>query len=160
MAWKWAAAGALACSLAVSTWMLLLPKQVAPIVARVAAPTVSVAVPQRPSQDAPDQVRNAGRPTSGVVVIAPLMDATVPRDLEVHWRSVAAAVSYDVLILNATGDMVWRTHTTSDRLRIPLSVPLHTGEKYFVLLSANLPSGKTIRAKAIPFFVETKQGNQ
>ena len=103
----------------------------------------------------PDEVRNVPKPSSTPVIIAPTDGATISRRSELRWQGLAAAVSYEVRVLNAAGDTVWKSSTNQDHLQLPRDATLHSGEKYFVLISANLPTGKTVRAQAVSFSVGT-----
>ena len=116
-------------------------------------PSPSVSSQQLPPPAPADQVRDLAARTSAPVVIAPLDGAAVAREFEVRWESVESAVAYDVIVLNQDGDPVWSKKTTSDRLGIPGGARLEDGKSYFVLVSATLPDGKTVRAKSVSFKV-------
>lgn len=108
-----------------------------------------------------DQVRNLPpRSTMPPVVITSTLGANVSRSFEVRWESVPTAVSYEVRVLDSAGDTLWTRQTSDDHLLIPAGVSLQKGKKYFVQLSASLPTGKTIHAKAASFQVGADQENR
>jgi hypothetical protein len=155
--WEWAGVGAIACLAVAGTWMAVRPREVPVTVATVRASSARAIVAQPAAENATDQVRHTGHGAVGLVVIAPGSGATVARDAEIRWQPLAVALSYDLVILNASGDTVWRTRTNADNLHLPSNAPLHGGEKYFVIISANLVTGKTLRAKAIAFQIAATQ---
>lgn len=147
--WQWATAGAaLSCCLAVSAWLVMRPAQPSTTLARIEAPAATTS--PSPAGDVAE-VRSLGNATAGPAVIAPAAGAVVGRELEVRWQPVPAALSYEIAILNQDGDTVWRARTSAENLRVPAGAALTRGAEYFVMISANLSSGKTVRAKAVPF---------
>lgn len=154
--WGWATAMAGLLVAAVAMTFAYRPEQKA-IVADNATPKSAVASAQ-PVAPETDQVRNLpSRSAMPPVLIVPADGASVSRNLDVRWQALPAAVSYEVRVLDADGDTVWSRQTRDDHLLIPAGVALHKGEKYFLQLSANLPTGKRIHAKAVSFRMEAGQ---
>lgn len=150
--WQWAMAGAaLSCGLAVSAWLVIRPAHPSPALAKIEAPGP---MPSRSQSGDAAEVRTFGNATAEPAVIAPAAGATVGREPELRWQPVPSALSYEIAILNRDGDTVWRTRTDAESLRVPADAALTHGAEYFVMISANLSSGKTVRAKAVPFRVE------
>jgi hypothetical protein len=158
---SWAWAGAMAC-------LLLFALAINYAYRPAPQPTVAEARPSSPSPAATsagpalehDQVRDLAKPATVPVVIAPPDGASVARDLEVRWQPLPSAVTYEVRVLNADGDTLWRTQTSAERLQIPAAVPLQRGRRYFVLISATLPTGKTVHARAVSFNLETERADR
>jgi Putative zinc-finger len=154
--WRWAIAGvagtALACSLILGT--LVAHRHQSPV--NLAKAAATVAGPSTASSPDSEQVRELGKSIAEPMVIAPAAGATVTSDLELQWQPVPAALTYDLVILNADGDTVWHTRTNGQSFHVPDSVLVDHGAEYFVMISANLSSGKTVRARAIPFRVQKK----
>jgi hypothetical protein len=150
--WQWAAAGAaLSCSVAAGVWLAMGFHQRPATVARVHAP---VAAPSPSQAENTAEVRALRNVNAQPAVIAPAAGATVGREPEVRWQAIPGVITYDVTIVNADGDTVWRARTSAQQLRVPATAALVPGSEYFVMISANLSSGKTIRAKAVSFRIE------
>lgn len=151
-AWRWARAGitALVAFVAVGSWMVTRPsRQQIPDNTPPASAAAPVEHTQGPSIPEPPQVRHFGRAEAPIVV-------TVEHDrsglgVEFRWKPVPSAVTYDLRVLDAAGDTVWHFRTRSEQLRLPASVALKPGQKYFALISASLPNGKAVRSRATPF---------
>ena len=150
---QWALAAGLACAaVAVAAWFAVprTPPEIATATLQSTTPQPELGPDQK------DRERNVARPAAAPIVILPAEGAAIAGDLEVRWQKLPSAVSYEVRVLNEGGDTIWHTQTSSDRLRIAPDDMLRPGDKYFVLISANLASGKTVRATAVPFRMEKR----
>ncbi len=158
---RWVPVGALACILlaAMAVTFVSLPQPQNTIASSHQPSAPPLVTGSAPTAER-DEVRNLARPSTGPIVIAPLEGANVATNLEVRWQPLASAVSYEVRVLDAAGDTVWSTQTNADHLQFPAATSLHGGRKYFVLISASLPTGKTVHARAVSFNVEAKQENR
>lgn len=146
-AWGWAAvttalvAGALALTFAYR-----------PVPKPQVAVSRPVAIPENATQPkTSEQVRKLTVPSVDLAVLSPAEGQTISEDAQLHWQTVPSALDYEIRILNVAGDTVWKSRTTGDQVQLPRGGSLRAGEKYFVLISANLPNGKTVRAHAVAF---------
>jgi hypothetical protein len=73
-------------------------------------------------------------------------------DIRFAWEAVPRATSYDVRITRDTGESVWEAHVEANHAKLPASVHLAVGSKYFVWVRADLKDGSTVESEAVPFF--------
>lgn len=155
--WRWAPAGAavaaLACSLILGTWLIAYLHRGAATLAKTA---VTGAVAPTVSSEGADQVRELSKSNAGPMVITPAAGATLTRGFDIQWQPMPMAISYDLTILNGDGDTVWHTRTSGQSFHLPEKVLAADGREHFLMITANLSSGKTVRAKAVPFWVQKK----
>jgi len=102
----------------------------------------------------PREVRGASSARRGPVILSPEEGATVSGSgLEIRWQAVETALSYRVLVMNSSGDLVWQAKTSSTHLEIPAEIDLTRGRQYFVWVKALLPDVRTIKSETIGFVV-------
>ena len=153
----WAWAGAMACIVIVATGMIFSSREHAPEIVTASR------IPSAPPTAAPvarveqDEMRNLVKPAPGPAVIVPAEGARVANNLEVRWQPLPNAVAYEVRVLNVAGDTIWHSRTGADHLQIPAAASLQSGNKYFVQISASLPTGKTVHARSVSFQVEANR---
>jgi hypothetical protein len=73
-------------------------------------------------------------------------------DIHFDWQAVAGATSYDIRVTRDTGDPAWEAHVEANHAKLPESVHLASGSKYFVWVRAYLKDGSTVESEAVPFF--------
>ena len=134
--WRWAAAaGAVACLALVMT----------PLLRRSEAP---------PKIEEPRVVRQAPSAAIRPELQFPLDGAEVAgQNLELRWRGMEGALFYEVRILTADGDEVWKGRSDGTSVRVPDDAALAAGQKYYVWVSALLPDGKSAKSAATAFTV-------
>ena len=92
--------------------------------------------------------------SSPLTVVFPAPDSVVSRKgLQLRWGAVPGALYYDVRLMTAEGNLVWERRTEVDSLRVPDDVKLETDHKYYLLIRADLPEGKTVESRAVAFSV-------
>ena len=95
-----------------------------------------------------------GVESASLAVVFPVPESAVPRnDLQFQWKTVDGALDYEVRVLTAEGDLVWEQKTEGNSVKLPSDVRVETGHKYYLLLRADLPQGKTVESRAIGFSV-------
>jgi hypothetical protein len=158
--WSWgAAATAVACLLVAGALWLRPQPETAPSVSG-ARPTPSPQVvaqaetkPLPPAQPAP-MVRNQARAAAAPEVIFPKPHAIVAREgLAFRWKEVKGALSYEVRLVNAEGDVLWEQRVQGQSTKPTPTLALQPGETCFLWVGAYLPDGRTVRSKAIPFTI-------
>ncbi len=60
---------------------------------------------------------------------------------------------YEIRVVTAEGDLVWRERIEGSRVQFPAGVQLVKGQKYFVWVRAYLPEGKTAKSAVVGFNV-------
>lgn len=96
-------------------------------------------------------VRGASAPDSKPVVLSPQPGAIVhPADFSIRWEPITNASAYEVRVVTADGDLVWRKRV-HDNSATPPKETLHAGVKYFVWVRAWLTNGKTQQSAAVGF---------
>jgi hypothetical protein len=161
--WYWATATFAIASAAVVAAVLLWSHQApqlrsvvfGPQMAPPPAPAVALAaIPSRPigTRGTPDILRSKqlGRE---LVVLTPLQESSVGRVSVIRWQVIEHAVYYDVRLLSADGDVLWREQVDTDHATVPSHVALVPGSQYFVLVRAYLADGKTVDSRAVGFKV-------
>lgn len=152
-AWGWAAA-----TTALVVGALALTFAYRPVPRAQVAVSHPVTIPENATQPKPsEQVRGLTAPSLDPAILSPAEGQTIGQDAQLHWQAVPSALGYEVRILNVAGDTVWKSRTNSDHVPMPRTGSLRAGEKYFVLISANLPNGKTVRTHAVSFNIRADQ---
>jgi len=99
-------------------------------------------------------VRNQARAAAAPEVIFPKPQAIVAReDLAFRWKEVKGALSYEVRLVNAEGGVLWEQRVQGQSTRPAPTLTLPPGETCFLWVGADLPDGRTVQSKAIPFTV-------
>jgi|SRR5579859_597586 len=109
------------------------------------------AIPATVKSDAETAVRSVTPPDSQPLVLSPQPGATVhDSDLKIRWEPVPHAAAYEVFVVTADGDLVWRKRVHDDSVTPPKQM-LRRGLKYFVWVRAWLADGKTEQSPTVPF---------
>jgi len=159
-AWSWGTAATAAACLLLATALWLRPQP-------EAKPSVSKAVPApasevlaqaetKPLPPAPPApvVRNQAGVAAAPEVIFPKPHSTVAREgLAFRWKEVKGALSYEVRLVNAEGDVLWEQRVQGQSIKPAPTLTLRPGETCFLWVGADLPDGRTVQSKAIPFTV-------
>lgn len=120
------------------------------LVATITKPLVP-GVPAAVKSDADTAVRSASSPDFEPVVLSPQQGAIVHgSDFSIRWKRVPNASAYEVRIVTADGDLVWRKRV-HDNSATPPEERLRAGVKYFVWVRAWLANGKTQQSTAVAF---------
>lgn len=148
--WAAAAVGIMAVGLSVWREARPTPEEHSTMVATEQPPSAPVMGDTKNSA-AETAVRNASPSESQPIVLSPQPGEVVhPSDFTVRWEPVANAVGYEVRVVTADGDLVWRQRVHENSANPPKQA-LKTGLKYFVWVRASLPSGKTEQSAAVSF---------
>ena len=105
-----------------------------------------------PRMDAGD-VRRGARDASLAVVFPTPESAVARKDLQFRWKTVDGALDYEVCLLTAEGDLVWEQKTEGNSIKLPSEVRVATGHRYYLLIRADLPQGKTVESRPVAFSV-------
>lgn len=109
------------------------------------------AIRRTPKSAAEAAVRGAPQPDSKPLVVFPQPGAIVPAsDLIIRWKPVPNAAAYEVRVVTADGDLVWRKRVQQNLVNAPKQT-LRPGLKYFVWVRALLANGKTQQSPAVGF---------
>lgn len=152
--WKWASVAGVC---AVTVFGLLLWRQARPnheertnIIATALQPS-TLAIPEKDKSEGDTAVRSVSPTDSQPVVLSPLAGATVrDSDFTIRWKPIPKAAIYEVRIVNADGDLIWRKTVQENSVNAPKQT-LRPGLKYFVWVRAWLPDGKTQQSVAVAF---------
>ena len=136
--WRWAAAATAAAALV----LVFVPMLREPPVTRpITEPKVE-----------PRAVRQAPSATSRPGIEYPAEGQTVAAlDLEFRWSGMDGALFYEVSVVTFEGDVVWRTQADSTHARLPSTVVLTPGRRYYVSVNALLAQGKTVKSPPVGF---------
>jgi hypothetical protein len=125
----------------------------------VSVVTLRRAHQETPSAPAPGMASSSNVRGVGGLALIPELIWPVPgavvsaRGLEFRWKPVAGAMEYQISVVTASGDLVWEQKMEGTSVRLPGSVSLSPGQKYFVWIRAYMQGGKEVRSKAVPFVV-------
>jgi Alkyl sulfatase dimerisation len=164
LGWYWATATFAITSTAVVAAVLLWSHQTpqlpsvafGPQKAPPPAPAVaSAAIASRPIgiPGTRDVLRGKQPPRRELVVLTPLHESSVGQVPVIRWRAIEHVVHYEVRLLSADGDVLWREQVETDHVTVPSQLALPPGSRYFVLVRAYLVDGKTIDSRAVGFKV-------
>ena len=154
--WHWGKfAAAAACLALVAVVMLRRPTTI-PTNAPQQYP---IALPQQaPGQTTPTppggqigvpKVRGGQKIPLSLTVVNP--STASENEIEFHWSSVSGALDYDVQVMTAEGDLVWKQQTIESSSSLPGKVKLEAGRQYFVLVRAYLTEGKSVESRPVAF---------
>jgi hypothetical protein len=102
----------------------------------------------------PPKVRGGQKTPLALTVVFPPAGSTMSEnEIEFHWVPVAGALDYEVQLMTAEGDLVWKQKTAESVLRLPGKVKLEAGQKYFVSIRAYLAEGKSAQSAPVAFTV-------
>lgn len=152
--WKWAsvAAGIAVIAIGMLVWREARPntEEHSMILATVQAPPAPV-IPDHATSAAETAVRSASPAGSRPVVLSPQPGAMVHgSDFTIRWEPVPNSAAYEVRIVTADGDLVWRKRVQGNSVSLPKKT-LRPGLKYFVWVRAWLADGKSQQSQAIGF---------
>jgi len=152
--WKWVSVAA---ALAVIAIGLVVWREVRP---NTEEHSMIVATAERPLAPAlrdkvqtnPDNaVRSLHAPDSQPLVLSPQPGAIVhASDFTIRWEPVPNSAAYEVRVVTADGDLVWRKRVYENSVDPPKQI-LRPGLKYFVWVRAWLANGKTLQSPAVAF---------
>jgi hypothetical protein len=136
--WRWAAA-------ATATAALVLV--ISPMLRE---PVVTQPVPEPKAE--PRAIRQAPSATSRPIIEFPAEAQTVTMpDLEFRWSGMDGALFYEVSVVTFEGDVVWQGQADSTHARLPATVVLAPGRRYYVSVSALLAQSKTVKSSSVGF---------
>lgn len=154
--WRWVLLPALASVIVASAVLLKSPQRAQDTPPSAAVPIVEKAVAPTPaikSQSPPPvvpEVRSLKTPTTSLRILQPHSGSIVRGELRFRWEAVVTAVNYEIRVVNATGDPVWRAESTDPAAQVPAGFSLQSG-KYFVWVLAHLSDGRTVKSETIAF---------
>ena len=111
-------------------------------------------MPQQPAPPSQPALRNSVPKSLQLELQFPVENATLsPKQLEFRWLGVAAATYYEVHVVTEDGSVIWLGKVDGTVVRLPDSVPMEAGRKYFVWVRAYLSGGGTVKSAAVSFRV-------
>lgn len=156
--WKWILVPTLA-SIVVMSFAVLKSRRPDKTVASISAAHVetvqetakTTSPPSRPSEK--QYMRSLAPPRSVVEPLEPRSGSVVAsRALTFRWREVRDTDYYEVGVVNAAGDLIWRSEGSNTSAQVPHTLSLAPG-KYFFWVHAYLNDGRTLKSDAITFWV-------
>ncbi len=119
------------------------------------SPETSAPAPLPPVlRESPPSVRSKQLEPVVPELLAPAEGSIVrPGDVEFQWRGMPRSLFYEIRVVTAEGDLVWRGRAEAARVQLPPDVQLAAGQKYFVWVRAYLPEGKTAKSAVVGFNV-------
>jgi len=107
--------------------------------------------PEQPEADV--EVRSISPVASQPLVVLPQPGAIIhASDFTIRWEPVPNAAAYEVRVVTADGDLVWRERVHENSVTPPKQT-LRVGMKYFVWVRVWLTNGKTQQSAAVGFVV-------
>ena len=97
------------------------------------------------------QLRSLGRARRGIEIINPAPGTTLVPGATVQWAEVAGSDHYDVILLSATGDVVWTERRSAANWSPRGSQGLIDGRKYYLRVEAALSDGSILSSRHVDF---------
>lgn len=154
---RWGAIAAVTACIAVVTtvWIHRQESETgAPVTPAVQTPAISTPAPPEvaPPATTAREVRTVKPAGPSLELLAPRDgSALAPGTLEFRWTRVPASLFYELRVMTADGDLVWEGRAEGTQTRLPESVQLVSGTRYFVSVRAFLPDGKTLTSPVVGF---------
>jgi hypothetical protein len=103
----------------------------------------------------PAEVRSPPGQLAAPELLSPEEGSVVGREqIDFRWRAVAGAISYEILLVTAEGDVLWQDRTEETGARLPGTVPIAPGQEVYVWVRAHLLDGKTSKSDPVGFRLE------
>ena len=156
-AYRWGAVAAAMASLALAAtlWLQHPGSEVVPSQPSVVAPVESPSPQPRATavpSVTPRPVRNGQKEVPLPALLFPREGSVVAReDVEFRWKEIRRSLFYEIRVVTAEGDLIWKGQAKVTNARLPADIRLAAGQKYFVWVRAYLPEGKTVQSKALAF---------
>lgn len=152
--WKWLSVAAAIAIVAfgVAVWRKARPnvEEHSTIIATAQQPSAPV-IHDEVKSGADVAVRSVSAPDAKPVVLSPQPGAIIHApDFSIRWEPVQNAAAYEVRVVTADGDLVWRERVHANSATPPKE-RLRAGVKYFVWVRAWLANGKTQQSAAVGF---------
>jgi len=160
-AWRWAPATAVAGCLVVVAVVWMRRQETGPAAIPLPAPPAA-AVPSPAISPAPATalaekrrlVRSGEDRAAAPQLVFPAEGAILSRErVAFRWNPAPGALFYEVRVLTAEGDLVWEGRAEGVEARVPGSISLAAGARYYVSVSGFLSDGKTIKFPTVGFQV-------
>jgi hypothetical protein len=99
-------------------------------------------------------VRNGAVTTAPPRILLPVDGAIVDSlPTEIRWSASPGALQYSVQVLSLAGDLIWEGVSAGREVVVPAGIVLEPGQRYYVWVEAQLPSGAVSRSDAVAFRV-------
>jgi hypothetical protein len=153
-AWQWVSVAAASAVVAIGllVWHETRPntEEHSGVIATGSEPS-GLAIPGKVNPEAETAVRSVHAADSQPLVLSPQPGTTVrDSDFVIRWNPMPKAAAYEVRIVSADGDLVWRIRVHTNSVSPPKQT-LRPGLKYFVWVRALLADGKTQQSEAVGF---------
>ncbi len=152
--WKWVsvAAGLALVAIGLLVWHDVRPNtEEHPMIVATAQRPLAPAIRDNATSAANTAVRSASPPESQPIVLFPQPGAIVDAsDFTIRWQRVPNSAAYEVRIVTADGDVVWRKRVHENSVNPPKQ-SLRPGSRYFVWVRVWLANGKSQQSQAIGF---------
>jgi hypothetical protein len=152
--WKWVSVAAALAVIAIGlvVWREVRPNtEEHPMIAATAERPLAPAVRDKVQPNADNAVRSYHAPESQPIMLSPQPGAIVhASDFTIRWEPVPNSAAYEVRVVTADGDLVWRKRVHENSVDPPKQI-LRPGLKYFVWVRAWLANGKTLQSPAVAF---------
>ena len=152
--WKWVSVATATAVIAIG---LLVWREARPhtregfSVVATARQSSALAIADQQKSKADTTVRSGSPTDSQPLVLSPQPGAIVhASDFSIRWEPIPNAAAYEVRVVTADGDLVWRKRVHENSVNPPKQT-LRAGLKYFVWVRAWLPNGKTEQSAAVAF---------
>lgn len=151
--WTWVSIAAACAVIAIGllVWRKARPDTQDHSIIATASPSSTPVISPTVKPGADTAVRGASPLNSQPLVLSPQPGAIIhASDFSIHWEPVPGAAAYEVRVVTADGDLVWRKRVHETSVTPPKEV-LRPGLKYFVWVRAWLANGQTQQSVAVGF---------
>ncbi len=158
--WRWVTVAATAaCVLVVATIWTHLPnvsrRSPQPGISTPAENQTQPSSPAAPLASGREALRGTSARALAPELVFPREGVTLERGaVEFQWKRVEPSGAYHISVTNAAGDLLWEKRIEATRVRLPDSVKLEPGQKYFVWVRAELAEGRTVQSNVVRFTVD------
>lgn len=108
--------------------------------------------PAAPSIDESySELRSLGREITAIDVTFPTPATGMRPGSLISWAEVPGQAHYTIFVLSGAGDVVWTERLDSAEWVMQKSLNLAAGDTYYFRVEAQLPNGRTVSSKHLPF---------
>jgi len=162
---KWVPVALVAAAAVVIAAMLMEPRSpVPPPSVQVTTPTpqpqvaASAAPAPRPftkeKQSEREVLRNSN-PAVSFRITTPAQGSRIAPGSSIRWQSIENSMYYEAQLLSEDGELLWKAKVETAQTALPANIEVPAERKYFLLVHAYLPDGKTVESGVVQVFLQS-----
>jgi hypothetical protein len=114
-----------------------------------------VFLPRDNQNNTPFTTREQNKFETGLQLLFPIDEITINGSgPQFQWEEVTEASKYNILLLDANGDIVWEKQTSNNKINLPYDIRLLPSMTYYWQVEGNFEDGSTIVSEMFSFSIK------